>query len=285
MWKLKYKFVGKNVEITEFDEFNLEETFDCGQCFRWQKINENTFQGVAFNRYLQICEKENKIILINTSEEDFENIWRKYFDLDLNYSDVKSNLSGINNTMKIACDYAPGIRILSQDPWEALCSFIISQNNNIPRIRGIITRLCEGFGEEICDGIYSFPNADVLSSLSEDNLKPLRSGFRAGYILDAAKKVVKKEVDLEAIKNMDIDLARLELQKIKGVGPKVSECTLLYGFHRLEAFPMDVWMKRAMRELFTGMCPEDFGHYAGIAQQYIFHYSRMNPELVKDKIS
>lgn len=282
---MKYEIVGKNVEITEFGEFNLEETFDCGQCFRWQRVNENTFDGVAFNRYLQICEKEDKVVLINTSREDFDIIWRKYFDLDLKYNEVKSNLSKINNTMKVACDYAPGIRILSQDPWEALCSFIISQNNNIPRIRGIITRLCEGFGEEIYNGIYSFPDADVLSKLSEDDLKPLRSGFRAGYILDAAKKVAGKEVDLEAIKTMDIDLARLELKKIKGVGPKVAECTLLYGFHRLEAFPMDVWMKRAMTELFAGMLPEDFGCYAGIAQQYIFHYSRMNPELVKYKIS
>ena len=282
---MKYKFVGNNVEITEFDEFNLEETFKCGQCFRWQKTKENTFEGVAFDKYLQIIEEKDKIILVNTSENDFNNIWKKYFDLDLDYNKVKSDLGKINNTMKIACDYAPGIRILSQDYWETLCSFIISQNNNIPRIKGIISRMCEEFGKEICTGIYSFPSADALSKLSEDDLKPLRSGFRAGYILDAAKKVAGKEIDLESIKNMDIVSARLELQQIKGVGPKVAECTLLYGFHRLEAFPMDVWMKRAMKELFAGMIPEDFGRYAGIAQQYIFNYSRTNPELVKNKIS
>lgn len=281
---MKYKFVGNNVEITEFNEFNLEETFECGQCFRWQKTKENTFEGVAFDKYLQIIEEKDKIILVNTSENDFNNIWKKYFDLDLDYNKVKSDLGKINNTMKIACDYAPGIRILSQDYWETLCSFIISQNNNIPRIKGIISRMCEEFGKEICNGIYSFPSADVLSKLSEDDLKPLRSGFRAGYILDAAKKVAGKEIDLESIKNMDIVSARLELQKIKGVGPKVAECTLLYGFHRLEAFPMDVWMKRAMKELFARMIPEDFGCYAGIAQQYIFNYSRTNPELVKNKI-
>lgn len=281
--KLEYEFIGKNVEIISNGEFTLEETFNCGQCFRWQKINDNTFEGVAFSKYLRICEEPNKLILINTTREDFENIWKNYFDLDLDYNKVKEELSKINDLMETTCNFAPGIRILSQDPWETLCSFIISQNNNIPRIRGIISRLCERFGKKLFDGVYAFPDASDLAELSEEDLKPLKSGFRAGYILDAARKITHKEIILDDIKIMDIESAREELQKIKGVGPKVADCTLLYGFHRLEAFPMDVWMKRAMKEMFVGISPKDFGEYAGIAQQYIFHYSRMNPELVNKK--
>lgn len=278
---MKYKFIDGNIEIISNGEFTLEETFNCGQCFRWQKIDDNTFEGVAFSKYLKIREEPNKLILLNTTSRDFKNIWKNYFDLDLDYNKVKSELSEINNLMETACNFAPGIRLLSQDPWETLCSFIISQNNNIPRIRGIIARLCEKFGKEIIKGVYSFPDASGLAELSEEDLKPLRSGFRARYILDAAKKITYKKINLDDIKNMDIESAREELQKIKGVGPKVADCALLYGFHRLESFPMDIWIKRAMKEMFSGMSPKDFGKYAGIAQQYIFHYIRMNPELVK----
>ena len=174
-----------------------------------------------------------------------------------------------------------GIRILNQQPWETLCSFIISQNNNIPRIKGIIERLCGNFGNKICDfnEYYSFPSAETISKLNDNELSILRAGFRTKYIIDAAKKVAEREVDLESLENIDIEEARKELMKIHGVGPKVADCTLLYGIHRFEAFPMDVWMKRAMKKLYPGLDSSVFGKFAGVAQQYIFHYSRMHPEM------
>lgn len=181
--------------------------------------------------------------------------------------------------LKEAAKYAPGIRILRQEPYEALCTFIISQNNNIKRIKGIVQRLCENFGEEISPGDFAFPTPQKMAELSADDLAPLRAGFRNRYLIDAAQKVYSGEVDLESCRTLDYEQARKELMKITGVGVKVADCTLLFGLHRIEAFPVDVWMKRAMDKLFPGMMPSDFGDCAGIAQQYIFHYSRMHPEL------
>ncbi len=275
---MKHNSITNNIELNIVDKFNLEDTFNCGQCFRWKKTDDNSFEGVALDKYLKITKKTDKIILMNTSKEDFENVWKDYFDLSLNYNYVRSELEKTNDKMKKICNYSPGIRILKQDPWEALCSFIISQNNNIPRIKGIINRLCENFGYQISNGVYSFPKANELSTLNDSDLDILKCGFRSKYILDAAKKVSSGEINLNNIKKMKIDLARKELQKIKGVGPKVAECTLLYGMYRLEAFPMDVWMKRAMEKIFSDMKAEDFGQYAGIAQQYIFNYIRTNFE-------
>ena len=171
---------------------------------------------------------------------------------------------------------------MRQDPYEALCTFIISQNNNIKRIKGIVGRLCESFGDEIEDGVYGFPTAERLAKLTPDDLAPLRAGFRNRYIIDSAKKVASGEVDLELCKTADYEAALAELMKITGVGVKVADCTLLFGMYRVEAFPIDVWMKRAMEKLFPGMTAADFGEYAGIAQQYIFHYSRMHPEIFAD---
>ena len=156
---------------------------------------------------------------------------------------------------------------------------MISQNNNIKRIKGIVQRLCEQFGDRLPDGTYAFPDAEKMASLTADDLAPLRAGFRNRYLVDAARKVADGDVDLEKCRSCDYDEARRELMQITGVGVKVADCALLFGLHRIEAFPLDVWMKRAMATLFPGMTPGDFGQYAGIAQQYIFHYSRMNPKL------
>ena len=150
---------------------------------------------------------------------------------------------------------------------------------NIKRIKGIVQRLCENFGEEISPGDFAFPTPQKMAELSADDLAPLRAGFRNRYLIDAAQKVYSGEVDLESCRTLDYEQARKELMKITGVGVKVADCTLLFGLHRIEAFPVDVWMKRAMEKLFPGMMPSDFGDCAGIAQQYIFHYSRMHPEL------
>ena len=167
-----------------------------------------------------------------------------------------------------------GIRILRQEPWEALCSFIISANNNIPRIKKIVSRLCEIFGDGD-EGQKAFPSAERLSALTVEDLAPLRSGFRAKYIIDAAQKVASGVVDFDAIEKNSIEFGREELQKINGVGAKVAECTLLYGFHKIEAFPVDVWVRRIMTEMYPNGLPECTRGTEGIAQQYLFHWRRM----------
>ena len=264
--------------IPDVRDLDLEQTLDCGQSFRWEKQNDGSFSGVAFGKYVNISLDGTDMIIKNAAPED-EKIWREYFDLELDYGKIRGDISKLHPVLEEAARYAPGIRILRQEPYEALCTFIISQNNNIKRIKGIVARLCESFGDEIDEGVYTFPNAERLAELTPDDLAPLRAGFRNRYIIDSAKKVASGEVDLELCKTADYEAARAELMKITGVGVKVADCTLLFGMHRVEAFPVDVWMKRAMEKLFPGMSANDFGEYAGIAQQYIFHYSRMHPEL------
>ena len=254
------------------DSFDLAQTLDCGQCFRWERQGDGSYTGVASGRILNISEQNRELALNDP-------FWRNYFDLPLDYGKIRDDLSAGDATLAQAAKYAPGMRILNQEPWEALCSFIFSQNNNIPRIKGIVARFCAGFGESIGEGYYAFPKAERVAGLREEDLAGIRSGFRAKYILSAARKVAQGDIDLESLKTAPLDEARCRLMTIHGVGPKVADCTLLYGLHRLEAFPMDVWMKRAMSTLFPGRGPESFGRYAGIAQQYIFHYSRNNPEL------
>ena len=266
------------IVIPDVRDLDLEQTLDCGQSFRWEKQNDGSFSGVAFGKYVNISLDGADMIIKNAAPED-EKIWREYFDLELDYGKIRGDISKLHPVLEDAARYAPGIRILRQEPYEALCTFIISQNNNIKRIKGIVARLCESFGDEIDEGVYTFPTAERLAELTPDDLAPLRAGFRNRYIIDSAKKVASGEVDLELCKTADYEAARAELMKITGVGVKVADCTLLFGMHRVEAFPVDVWMKRAMEKLFPGMSANDFGEYAGIAQQYIFHYSRMHPEL------
>lgn len=279
---MKYTVNNNRIIVHNLENLDLKETLECGQCFRWDESAPNEYIGVVQNLTVNVKTDHNNLIIENTSEDDFNKVWANYFDLYTDYGSIKDKLSLLHPTLKAAAAYAPGIRILNQDPWEALCSFIISQNNNIPRIKGIIKRLCESFGKKIKDNIYSFPSAKDLADCSVEDLAPLRSGFRAKYIIDAAQKVASHALDLEKIKSLPINDAREQLMTIKGVGPKVADCALLYGMHRLECFPLDVWMKRAMEKLFPEMTPLDFGENAGIAQQYIFHYSRMNPELFQE---
>lgn len=268
----KIEYDGKNTVISNVVEFELSDTLDCGQAFRFSKIDDKTWQGIALGQYIKIGKENDKIILYDITLSDYNLKWKNYFDFDRDYSAVIKEISE-NDILKAAAEKYKGIRILNQDPWEAICSFIISQNNNIPRIKGIIERLCENFGDKI-DGGYSFPTAQKLSNLTPEDLAPLRAGFRARYIIDAAKKISSNELDFDLIKNGDIDNARLELMKITGVGAKVADCALLFGFSRVEALPKDVWIKRAIAEYFNGEFPECAKNYAGIAQQYLFSYIR-----------
>lgn len=259
-------------------DFDPAETLDCGQAFRWEETDTGAWRGVAHGRELTVTKDGDKLRL-DCTQMEFDLIWKDYFDLDSDYEAIKDRISQMDPILKEAVSYAPGIRILRQDPWEAICSFIISQNNNIPRIKGIISRFCQIFGEEISPGVHSFPTAEAVAKLSVEDLAPIRSGFRAKYIIAAAQKVSSDENFIPSIYSLPIDEARKALQTIKGIGPKVADCALLYGFHRTDCFPVDVWMKRAMEVLLPGRDPREFGMDAGMAQQYIFHYSRMHPEL------
>lgn len=270
------------IKIEGVNDLDLAQTLDCGQSFRWTQNDDGSFSGVAFGKSVRVALDGKTLYIHNADLNDYKNVWFSYFDLELDYGKIREEISKIHPVLKEAAKYAPGIRILRQEPYEALCTFIISQNNNIKRIKGIVQRLCENFGEEVEENVFAFPTAEKMAGLSPEDLSPLRAGFRARYLIDAAQKVAGGEVGFEKCRTLDYEEARKELMKIVGVGIKVADCTLLFGMHRIEAFPVDVWMKRAMEKLFPDMTPDDFGEYAGIAQQYIFHYSRMHPELFND---
>lgn len=269
--KMIQKQENGNLVLTLSDDFDLGLCLDCGQAFRWKQNETGEWCGVAFSKQLKISQEGNKVTLFDTTPEDFENIWSSYFDLNRNYKEIVATYTEEN--LKTACEKYPGIRILKQDEWETICSFIISANNNIPRIKGIIDRLCESFGEDL-GGAYSFPEPQKLANLSVEDLAPIRAGFRAKYIIDAARKIASGEVDIEKIKTLPFTEAKAELLKIKGVGEKVAQCALLYGFGRVEAFPVDVWVKRILEELYPEGLPECMEGTQGIAQQYLFHWRR-----------
>ncbi len=266
---MTYKVLDNYIEIEK--NFDLEQTLDCGQAFRWKNDGE-FFYGIALNSYIKLWQDDSKIRFY-CSEEDFLNLWAEYFDLYTDYEKIKSDMAKLDKKLEEITKFAPGIRILKQDSWEAICSFIISQNNNIPRIKGIIEKLCENFGEKGEHG-YFFPSYSKIAKCSEEDLAIIKSGFRAKYLISAATMLESGKINIDEIKKMDIESAKKTLQLVKGIGPKVADCALLYGFYRTECFPMDVWMIRAMKELLPNLVAEDFGKNAGMAQQYIFHYSR-----------
>ena len=265
--------IGNDLRVRNIGRFDLAATLDCGQAFRWELGIDSKWRGIAGDRYLCVWQDEEGIVLENTSTDDYLSFWKNYFDFERDYAAIESEIS-VDPTLSRIAEYSAGIHILRQDSWEALCSFIISQNNNIPRIKGIIDRFCENFGE-IIEGGYAFPTADAISQLSVEDLAIIRSGFRAKYILDAAKKVQDGTLDLVSMKSMPIDDALEMMQKVRGVGPKVANCALLFGCSRIECFPVDVSIGRAMKVLFDGDLPDVAQKYAGIVQQYIFHYARM----------
>ncbi len=278
---MDYIVEDNRIIVSTAGDMSLRDTLCCGQSFRWRECGDGAFRGTVCGRTVTVSKQGEKLLFEGATSEDFLNIWRDYFDLDFDYVKLRGELSQLHPILSQAAKFAPGIHILRQEPFEALISFIISQNNNIKRIEGIVDRLCENFGEKLESGEYSFPTAERLAQLSAEDLAPLRAGFRNRYILDAAVKVHTGQVNLEQCRTLPFEEAKKQLMTIVGVGEKVADCVLLYGLHRTEAFPMDVWMKRAMSTLFPGVEPSFFGEYAGVAQQYIFHYSRMNPDVFK----
>lgn len=263
--------------LTGVSDLSLGQTFDCGQCFRFDPDPAEGFSGVAQGRFVRFEQPSPDKVLIYCPEGDEER-WIEFLSLDVDYSEIKRLIaSGIGGVMSEAVLFGGGIRILRQEPWEALCSFIISQNNNIGRIKKIISRLCALCGEAAAgaEGRYAFPSPAAVCALGEEGLAPLKAGFRAGYIHDAARRVSDGRLDLEALKKEETPALMERLRTVKGVGPKVAACAALFGFGRTEAFPVDVWVRRSLDRHFGGSLDiSALGSYAGIAQQYLFYYER-----------
>lgn len=263
------------VKLCGAESLDIIKTFECGQCFRWNADENGVYHGIVAGYYAQV-EVENDAVYITSDAPEV--LWTDYFDLGTDYAEISKNFSG--EYLRTCTEYGMGIRLLRQDSWEALCSFIISQCNNISRIKGIVERLCEGFGDPIeCGGkvYYSFPSAQRLAQLTPEELAPIRSGYRAEYIINAAKAVTCGELDLNKLKECDYKEAIKALRTVRGIGEKVANCVVLFGLYHTEAFPIDVWMKRALKENFPpDFDPETLGKYAGLAQQYIFYYARSN---------
>jgi len=264
------------VELVGVSDFDLNKTFECGQCFRWNADEHGVYTGVAHGRAARLRRMGDSVFISGTIE-DFETIWRWYFDLNRDYEKIRRHLC-IDDFMVRATEFGEGIRLLRQDKWEVLCSFIVSQNNNIPRIRSIIDTLCREFGDVIefeDEQLFAFPSASTLAKLDAEDLAPLRCGYRAEYIIRAAKMVADGSIDLDALAQSTPAAARATLKTLHGVGDKVADCVVLFGLHMLDAFPLDVWMKRAVAEHYGPVfVSKIFSPYAGIAQQYIFHYMR-----------
>ena len=276
-------------------DFNLDHIFDCGQCFRWSRQEDGSYTGIAFGRVvnMQVAGKNHdELIIDGADEKDFEAIWRPYLDIDRDYSAIKEVLAGGDPVMALAIESGAGIRILKQDLWETMVSFIISQNNNIPRIKGCIESLCKLWGEKAGEygGVqyYSLPAPEVLAALTAEDLAPVRLGYRAPYLIETARQVLERggmeAVAAELATAKTPDEACEYLQQFQGIGPKVASCIALFGLARLDAFPIDVWVRRVMNRLYAfeekdikGMSAyarKHFGQNGGIAQQYLFYYIR-----------
>ena len=265
--------------------FDIGKIFDCGQCFRFDPVsvfgNKVELGGVAFGKFVVFGQDDlNSLTIYGSTYKDYLDIWYSFLSLDIDYDEINKEIEKAEPSQymreAILCSY--GIRILRQDPYEAICSFIISQNNNIPRIKGIIENMCKKYGESVYfrgREYHAFPTPEALFSAGEDGLFALKTGFRAKYIYDFVSRLVNKEIDLNKIYDMTFENALLELTKVKGIGLKVASCALLFGFGKTEAFPVDVWIKRVLEEHFPrGINLNGLGKNAGIAQQYLFYRGR-----------
>ena len=286
MKEQKYKL--KNVK-----SFELRDIFECGQCFRWNKQEDGSYTGVFKNNVLNVKKNKDEIIFEGICENDIQQTVKNYFDLNRNYEKIKEQLSRIDQNMKMSIEYGNGIRILNQDLWETIISFIISANNNIPRIKGIIERLSEKYGDEIKykgNKYYTFPTQEQLKNVTVEEYRRLGLGFRDIRLYETTKMILNKQVDIGNMKNNPNTIeVREELLKLSGVGPKVADCILLFSdLKRFEVFPIDVWVRRVMNDLYIKnedetkvnkkqiekIANEKFGDLAGLAQQYLFYWRR-----------
>ena len=285
---MKIRQVENGIILEGLEDFEPAHVFDCGQCFRWIRQEDGSYTGVAMGRVINVSKEGDSIHIDNTSLEDFENIWYEYFDLARDYGALKKKLAKMDENLKKAVEFGPGIRILKQDGWEMLISFIISSNNRIPMIQRAINNISERYGRKIGTyrgkDYYAFPSPEELSRASIEDLRDCKTGFRDKYIYYTTRAVLDENIDLKALVDIDHDSCHKELLKFKGVGAKVADCIALFGMRKYQSFPVDVWVKRVMQEFYGA---EDmslpkmrqfgmdlFGQDAGFAQQYLFYYVR-----------
>ena len=278
--------------LENFNSFEPKHIFECGQCFRWNEEDDGSYTGVIKNGVLNVKKENNKIIFRGFLDGSIIKICTDYFNLDTNYDKIKEELSNIDDYLKKSINYGSGIRILKQDLWETIISFIISANNNIPRIKGIIERISKKYGNEIeWNGkkYYTFPSIGSLSKASVEDLRKLGLGFRDKRVYDTTKIILNKEIDLDKLESsVDIDYIKEELLKLPGVGGKVADCIMLFALNKFEVFPIDVWVRRVMNELYiknedetkvdkkviASLAKEKYSNLAGLAQQYLFYWKR-----------
>lgn len=273
--------------------FNLRDIFECGQCFRWNKEEDGSYTGVFANNVINVSKTTKGIYFKGVCEKDIVNTVIDYFDLDRDYNEIKRKLAKVDNNMKESIRYGEGIRILNQDLWETIISFIISANNNIPRIKGIIERLSKKYGKEIeynNKKYYTFPTAEELKDVSVQEYRKLGLGFRDIRLYETTKMILNKDIDISKLNQIkDTNQVRDELLKLSGVGPKVADCILLFStLKRFDVFPIDVWVRRVMNDLYIHkedeknvskkeilkLANDKFGNLEGIAQQYLFYWRR-----------
>ncbi len=279
--------------LENYSSFNLRDIFECGQCFRWNEENDGSYTGVFGNNVINVKKTIKGIYFKGVCEKDIVNTVIDYFDLDRDYNEIKRILSKVDNNMEESIKYGEGIRILNQDLWETIISFIISANNNIPRIKGIIERLAKKYGKEIeynNKKYYTFPTAEELKDVSVQEYRKLGLGFRDIRLYETTKMILNKDIDISKLNQIkDTNRVRDELLKLSGVGPKVADCILLFStLKRFDVFPIDVWVRRVMNDLYIHkedeknvskkeilqLANDKFGNLEGIAQQYLFYWRR-----------
>ena len=284
------KYILKNQK-----SFNLRDIFECGQCFRWNEQDDGSYTGVIKNAVINIKKENETITFTGFCEENLEELVKYYFDLNRDYEEIKQKLANIDEYLRRSIEYGEGIRILNQDLWETIISFIISANNNIPRIKGIIERLSKEYGNEIdWNGkkYYTFPTAEQLKSVAVEDYRGLGLGFRDVRLYETTKMILKNEINLDELRdNPNTNQVKEELLKLSGVGPKVADCILLFSdLKRFDVFPIDVWVRRVMNDLYIKevdetkvskakiekIAEEKFGDMKGLAQQYLFYWRREN---------
>lgn len=280
----------ENIFIEEIKDFDIGQTLECGQCFHFEKTGDNEYGVVSSDKFIHIKQEDNTLICKNTTLEEVENYWIKYFDLDRDYGKIKKALLEKDKNLKAAIEDKYGVRILNQEFVETLMSFIISQNKQIPHIKQIVKNISKKYGKKLAMigeyEFYSFPDIEVIEGITEDEYREMKTGFRAKYLADAGKKLSSGEITC-SIKELSYEEAANLLMQIKGVGEKVANCVLLFGLGYREAFPVDVWIKRIMETLYfsgedTGkekimeFAKEMYGEYGGYAQQYLFYYGKEN---------
>ena len=259
--------------VKEIQYFNLEQIAESGQCFRWMRLEQDRYRIIAFGKSLEISQ-DGDIISFDCSEEDFNNIWYDYFDLGTDYEGIIKDVNENDIFLKKAVDAAGGIRILNQELWEMVISFVISQNNNIPRIKKSIEAVCKGIGKQLNGGIYCFPTFDEIKNSDKDVIRGAGLGYRDEYIIGLCEKYTQKMI-LDVAKDMSYEQALKYYMTFKGIGKKVANCICLFGLHQLDACPIDTWMQKIIDEEYNGEMPAWMqGEYAGVYQQYAFYYKR-----------